>query len=96
MHIIFRILPLLLFFILFSNTQASFNTQDSQSTSINIDQGKDECQKMSMTLDTNNTLAEFADIYEKQGCCSWHSGVCGCSYGRALCCDGTLSPSCGC
>lgn len=33
---------------------------------------------------------------ERRGCCSWHGGVCGCSEGRALCCDGTLSPSCGC
>jgi hypothetical protein len=32
----------------------------------------------------------------KSGCCSWHGGVCGCSDGRAQCCDGTLSPSCGC
>lgn len=32
----------------------------------------------------------------QSGCCSWHSGVCGCSNGRASCCDGTLSPSCGC
>lgn len=31
-----------------------------------------------------------------RGCCSWHQGVCGCQFGRALCCDGTLSPSCGC
>lgn len=31
-----------------------------------------------------------------RGCCSHHSGVCGCSNGRARCCDGTLSPSCGC
>ena len=33
---------------------------------------------------------------EKGGCCSWHGGVCGCEGGRAVCCDGTLSPSCGC
>ncbi len=33
---------------------------------------------------------------ERSGCCSWHGGVCGCSGGRALCCDGVLSPSCGC
>jgi hypothetical protein len=33
---------------------------------------------------------------KRRGCCSWHQGVCGCSGGRALCCDGTLSPSCGC
>jgi hypothetical protein len=32
----------------------------------------------------------------RRGCCSWHQGVCGCQSGRALCCDGTLSPSCGC
>jgi hypothetical protein len=33
---------------------------------------------------------------ERSGCCSWHSGVCGCAGNRAQCCDGTLSPSCGC
>ena len=33
---------------------------------------------------------------ERSGCCSWHGGVCGCSGGRAVCCDGQLSPSCGC
>jgi hypothetical protein len=32
----------------------------------------------------------------KRGCCSWHGGVCGCENGRAKCCDGTLSPTCGC
>ena len=36
------------------------------------------------------------NIYERSGCCSHHHGVCGCSNGRALCCDGSLSPSCGC
>jgi hypothetical protein len=30
------------------------------------------------------------------GCCSHHGGVCGCSGGRALCCDNTLRPTCGC
>lgn len=33
---------------------------------------------------------------ERRGCCSWHQGVCGCSNGRAVCCDGSYSPSCGC
>jgi hypothetical protein len=33
---------------------------------------------------------------ERRGCCSWHGGVCGCSNGRARCCDGSLSPSCPC
>lgn len=36
------------------------------------------------------------DGAERRGCCSHHGGVCGCSNGRALCCDTTLSPSCGC
>ncbi len=36
------------------------------------------------------------EISATSGCCSWHSGVCGCSGGRQLCCDGTLSPSCTC
>lgn len=31
-----------------------------------------------------------------QGCCSWHGGQCGCASGRVVCCDGNLSPSCGC
>lgn len=43
---------------------------------------------------------EAQDTGEKiagRGCCSWHGGVCGCSSsGRAVCCDGQLSPSCGC
>jgi hypothetical protein len=32
----------------------------------------------------------------RQGCCSWHGGVCGCSGVRVVCCDGRLSPSCTC
>jgi hypothetical protein len=35
-------------------------------------------------------------INERAGCCSHHGGVCGCSGSRAMCCDGTLSPSCRC
>jgi hypothetical protein len=40
----------------------------------------------------------FANAEEalRSGCCSHHNGVCGCSGGRAACCDGTLSPTCGC
>ena len=35
-------------------------------------------------------------VSAKRGCCSHHGGVCGCSGGRNLCCDGTISPSCTC
>ena len=33
----------------------------------------------------------------KRGCCSRHGGVCGCSkYGKTICCDNTVSPTCTC
>lgn len=32
----------------------------------------------------------------RRGCCSHHSGVCNCSGGRIVCCDGSFSPSCTC
>ena len=53
---------------------------------------------VSSKAQTNQIELVSAKPYEEQrsGCCSWHGGVCGCSSGRALCCDGTLSPSCGC
>ncbi len=40
--------------------------------------------------------AQADNLLAKAGRCSWHGGVCGCSGGRALCCDGVLSPTCGC
>lgn len=47
--------------------------------------------QVSSEKDSGNSQAD------RSGCCSHHSGVCGCSAtGRAVCCDGTLSPSCGC
>ena len=43
-------------------------------------------------------VAEASDFgeLERRGCCSHHNGVCGCEGGRAKCCDGQLSPTCGC
>lgn len=41
------------------------------------------------------TSAEKDEI-GRRGCCSWHSGVCGCSDGRVVCCDGSYSPTCTC
>ena len=35
-------------------------------------------------------------VMAQRGCCSHHGGVGGCSHGRTLCNDGTLSPSCRC
>ena len=38
------------------------------------------------------------DAEDRRGCCSHHGGVCGCAGdAHALkCCDGALSPTCGC
>lgn len=44
---------------------------------------------ISICLITNSANA-------RRGCCSHHGGVSGCSGGRQLCRDGTLSPSCTC
>ena len=44
----------------------------------------------------NMCLIPQYDKMQQRGCCSWRGGVCGCSGGKARCCDGTLSPSCGC
>jgi hypothetical protein len=46
-------------------------------------------QNISSFYKLNSTIA-------RRGCCSHHQGVCGCQYDRAVCCDGSLSPSCGC
>ena len=36
-------------------------------------------------------------VYAQRGCCSSHSGVCGCNkYGTQVCCNGDLSPTCTC
>ena len=35
-------------------------------------------------------------VEAQRGCCSHHGGVVGCSNGRQVCADGTLSPSCTC
>jgi len=36
-------------------------------------------------------------VFAGRGCCSHHGGECGCSsYGRSICCDGTMSPTCTC
>jgi len=54
--------------------------------------------KTELNTDKNLKFAYLEASEEKQGCCSWHGGVCGCDSvtGRVLCCDGTLSPTCTC
>ena len=48
------------------------------------------------SADTICGLLADASQVQGSGCCSSHNGVCGCSGGRSLCCDGTLSPTCTC
>jgi hypothetical protein len=45
--------------------------------------------------DTGLTLQQKDELGQR-GCCSYHQGVCGCQYGRVVCCDDTYSPSCTC
>lgn len=52
--------------------------------------------KMDIRSTDENQQCQKNIFYARSGCCSWHNGVCGCQFGRAVCCDGTLSPSCGC
>lgn len=42
------------------------------------------------------SMAFAAINTERSGCCSHHGGVCGCSGSSQKCCDGSISPSCGC
>ncbi len=44
----------------------------------------------------SSSQPNYKTEHERSGCCSHHGGVCGCSNGRAQCCDGTLSPTCTC
>jgi len=50
---------------------------------------------LTATIGPVGTTAKPEDP-DGKGCCSRHGGVCGCSAGRAKCCDGNLSPTCGC
>jgi hypothetical protein len=55
--------------------------------------------KTDSTANNKSSICEpnkSSNQFARRGCCSHHGGVCGCSGGRAACCDGTLSPSCGC
>lgn len=72
-----------------SENNNSVNIENSQEfTPINP-----ACDPEAKALDDSNSQNT---LMARQGCCSHHKGVCGCANGRVACCDGTLSPSCGC
>jgi len=45
---------------------------------------------------STSVTSTSSDEVAQRGCCSHHAGVCGCSGGRAVCCDNSFSPTCGC
>jgi hypothetical protein len=68
-------------------------------------EGTKFCNSSNVTSEVSNKVSVLEGLLAKnnatedasrRGCCSHHNGVCGCSNGRAVCCDNTLSPSCGC
>ncbi len=62
--------------------------ENTAQKSFSIDKNDQQCE-MKFQQSSNQDL-------ESSGCCSHHGGVCGCSGKRATCCDGSISPSCGC
>lgn len=83
-----------LFVLIFTFSITNFNPESSKAPII-----KNSCelqQSIKQCLSQQNENANPNIELAKSGCCSWHGGVCGCDNGRAVCCDGQLSPSCGC
>jgi len=64
----------------------------SDSAKLNIDDKNVLAQKEQCQLSTEISKEQSA----QRGCCSWHQGVCGCQFGRVVCCDGSYSPTCLC
>lgn len=60
------------------------------------EQSEDNNAEDVFNTDTNVCTPEENIEEARRGCCSHHGGVCGCADGRSVCCDGQLSPSCGC
>lgn len=90
-----RILLAILFLLMLASPMAADVPPEIEEIPIQAeerDQASDEaagCQRLRETDADEATLAQ-------RGCCSWHDGVCGCGGSRLRCCDGTLSPTCGC
>ena len=94
----FNVLSMLLMF-----STSAFSTEIYPSGPSSVQLSQKEQPSISQTDNagataSTNTPASFKKDLEPQrsGCCSHHDGVCGCKDDRAVCCDGTLSPSCGC
>lgn len=97
-------MKILLIFVLITSSLSLTSNDPNYSESCNLnDQStfelNDQC-SFSRTIEYKpqiiNCKSPLNTDIERRGCCSWHNGVCGCLNGRARCCDGILSPTCGC
>ncbi len=93
-----RIILIVLVLSCFVSTAGAFNSSSSEKdnkrnndiSSVNLLGATSECTERNMTDSLEGT------VFANSGCCSHHGGVCGCSGGTVMCCDGMPSPSCGC
>ena len=93
MRMLLTVISLLVLFV-FNTAQANDDCRTAGSGSATILGGLTTANFRQLTTPMNGEAVREA----KSGCCSHHSGVCGCDTikGRDSCCDGTTSPSCGC
>lgn len=78
--------------LIFSSTAVAMDCNSGKFSASN-----DVIRKVASAHIPTKTNSSAADTnIERSGCCSHHGGVCGCSSGRAVCCDGQFSPTCGC
>ncbi len=82
-----------IFGLLLNNAYAIIQKPNSQNQICNVLVNTKMYSDINFTKKLQN---KDTNVLARRGCCSWHKGVCGCSGGRIICCDGTLSPSCGC
>lgn len=47
-------------------------------------------------LEKDDTVTESQRKTQKSGCCAMHGEKCLCKKGKVKCCDGKVSPTCGC
>ncbi len=93
---------LILFFLLFAFLNTIWANENCK-TSLPITENNNLTNTF-LIVENSNNLSEptpfsrkiFAILDERKGCCSWHGGVCGCTNEKVVCCDRTMSPSCGC
>lgn len=91
---------ILLTLCLFVQIQAQ--AREAKDLSVRVPPFKEECARMTCDVKpagkvTVKRQPVSVQVFQpRKTCCSGGSGVCGCTAGRAVCCDGAVSASCGC